>query len=311
MHKLSFLYFSAVTENISRLTSFAAESEENGRFLAAGGGRILQLILPLVRKVRDLGLLEKVIVFINVLLKDSEKIVIVDHEIGKIDLKSSIVMGLKQGRLELRIAVAKFLNLISTKLRLGIHSSSIAEDEEIYSELLRLITTCDWNSEGVDACLSFLTSSSLLKRNRATLVRGGGVKVLAAALSAAEMNAASTEKALKLLELMSGCKEGRNEICGSGMCVEAIVKKLLKVSTAATETAVAVLWSLCCLFGEKRAAAAVVESNGMGKILVVLQSNFSPAVRQMCGDLLRVFRCSSKNTCVSWYDTKTTHIMPF
>ncbi|KAL8477293.1 hypothetical protein ACS0TY_029545 [Phlomoides rotata] len=311
MHRDSFLYSAAITLNISRLTSFAAESEENGRFLAAGGGRILPLLVLIVGKVKDLSLLEKIIVFINLLQKNSEKIVIVDNEIVKIDLNSSIVMCLKQGRLELRIAVAKFLNLISTKLRPGIHSSSISEDEEIYSELLRLLTTCNWNSEAVDACLSFLTISTLSKRNRAKLVRGGGVKVLPAALLAAEMNAASTEKALKLLELMSGCKEGRNEICGSEICVEAIVKKLLKVSTAATEQAVAVLWSLCCLFGEKRAAAAVVESNGMGKILMVMQSNCSPAVRQMCGDLLRVFRCSSKSSGISWYDTKTTHIMPF
>ncbi|KAL8546283.1 hypothetical protein ACS0TY_006125 [Phlomoides rotata] len=151
MHKDSFLYSAAITLNISRLTSFAAKSEENGRFLAAGGGRILSLLVSIVEKVKDFSLLEKIIVFINLLPKNSEKVVIVDNEIVKIDLNSSIVMCLKQGRLELRIAVAKFLNLI----------------------------------DGVE------------------------VKVLPAALLAAEMNAALTKKALKLLELMSGCKEGR------------------------------------------------------------------------------------------------------
>lgn len=285
--------------------------------MAAAGGRILPLLVSLLGKVKDLSYLEKIVFFCNVLLKNVLKMDSEGHsdalksrfEIGNIDFYSSITMGLKQGRLELRTAVAKFLEHMAMHLCLEIQSCSISEDEEIYSELLRLITTSDWDPEAVDASLSFLTRLTLLKRNRVKMVRAGGVEVLAAALSEAEINAPLTEKVLKLLEMVSGCKEGRNEICANKICVQAIVRKVLKVSNAATEHAVTLLWCLCCLFGDKRAAASVVESNGMAKILVVLQSNCSPAVRQMCGDLLRVFRFSSN----SWYDydTKTTHIMPF
>ncbi|PIN21061.1 Ubiquitin--protein ligase [Handroanthus impetiginosus] len=317
VRKHSFLQFSVIARSLSRLTSFVTESEENGKFLAADGARILPLVMSFLGRVRDLSLLEKLVLFCNVLLKNRVKIDSEQQEnalrsrigMANYDFKAAILMGLKQGILELRIAVAKFLELTAAHSCLEIHSTSISEDEEIYSELLRLITTSDWNPEVIDASLSFLTRLVLIRRNRAKMVRAGGVKVLAAALADAELSVPLTEKVLKLLELASGCKEGRNEICANEICLRAMVKKVLKVSNAATEHAVTVLWSLCCLFGDKRAAAAVAESNGMAKILLLLQSNCSPAVKQMCGDLLRVFR--SKSSCVSWYDTKATHIMPF
>ncbi|KAK4416748.1 U-box domain-containing protein 27 [Sesamum alatum] len=319
LQKHSLFQSSVIVTNLSRLVLFAGGAEENGRFLGAAGGRILPLLVGYMGKVKDLGFLEKIVLFCNVLMKNLAKDDAEEQSnalksmigTGNCDLKSAIMMGLKQGKLELRIAVARFLELMAARLCLELHSSPISEDDEIYSELLRLITTSDLNPDAMDASLSFLTRLVVLKRNRVKMIRAGGVKVLAATLSQAELSAPLSEKVLKLLEMSSGCKEGRNEICTNETCVRAIVKKVLKVSNAATEHAVTVLWSLCCLFGDKRAAAALAESNGMAKILLLLQSNCSPAVRQMCRDLLRVFRCSSKNSCVSWYDTKTTHIMPF
>ena len=50
------------------------------------------------------------------------------------------------------------------------------------------------------------------------------------------------EKYLKLLESLAFTKEGRSEICGGdGECLKTVVKKLMKVSTAATEHAMKVL----------------------------------------------------------------------
>ncbi|XP_051127513.1 U-box domain-containing protein 27 [Andrographis paniculata] len=273
---------SAVRKCFARLIPFAAESEENGRLLTAAGGRILPPAVALVGRVKDLVFLEEIVSFCNVLLRN----------------------WMNNDSVEQKTAM-------KSKIEAETDSSPLSEGDEIYSELLRLISASDYNPEAMDAALTFLIRLSLQKRNRAKFIRAGGVNVLAAALADAELTAPLTEKVLQLLEMASGSSDGRNQICGSEICVRAIVKKLLKVSSAATEHAVRVLWSICYLFGEKKAAAAVAESNGMAKILVVLQSNCSPAVRQMCVDLLRVFRCSSKSSCVSWYDTKTTHIMPF
>ncbi|CAF1705577.1 unnamed protein product [Brassica napus] len=71
-----------------------------------------------------------------------------------------------------------------------------------------------------------------------------------------------TEKSLKLLEGLASTKEGRSEICGGdGECLKTVVKKLMKVSTAATEHAVTVLWSVSYLSRIQRASVSVTEKS--------------------------------------------------
>ncbi|GAV65562.1 U-box domain-containing protein [Cephalotus follicularis] len=70
-----------------------------------------------------------------------------------------------------------------------------------------------------------------------------------------------------------------------------------KVSNAATEHAVTIWWSLCYLFRDQRAQEAVTRSNGFTMILSLMQGNCSPAVRQMSGDLSKIFRVNS-NSCL-------------
>ncbi|KAL2521327.1 U-box domain-containing protein 27 [Forsythia ovata] len=310
-----------IPPRISRLILFAKEVEENRKFVAAAGTRLLPLVISALgnkQLVKDFGVLEKLVQFCNIILRPPVKIDLVQGrpnsplisriDVGK-DFKCSMIMGLSQGRSELRSEIAKLLEITS-----NLYSevkNLISEDDEIYTQLLRLIVSMDYNPEAVDYALSCLISLALSKRNRAKIVRNGGVGVLAKSLSESELSVSLTEKMLKLVEMMSTCKEGRMEICGNENCVEAIVKKVLKVSNMATEHAVTILWSLCCLFGDKKAQESVTKSNGMAKILLLMQSNCSSAVRHMCSDLLKVFRYKSKSSFLSCYDTKTTHIMPF
>ncbi|XP_022884499.1 U-box domain-containing protein 27-like [Olea europaea var. sylvestris] len=310
-----------IPSRISRLILYAKEVEENGKFLASAGARLLPLLIAALgnkQLVKDLEVLEKFVQFCNIILQqpvktDSAERLSNSPSTSKIDsgkdFKSSMIMGLSQGRSGLRIAIAKLLE-ITSNLYLEV-KILISEDDQIYSELLRLISSLDYNPDAMDSSLSCLICLALAKQNRAKIVRNGGVGVLAKALSESELSVPSTEKLLKLLEMVSTCKEGRVEICRNEICVEAIVKKVLKVSNVATEHAVTILWSLCCLFGDKKAQECVTKSNGMAKILVLMQSNCSGAVRQMSSDLLKIFRYKSKSCFLSCYDTKTTHIMPF
>ncbi|TKY60412.1 U-box domain-containing protein 28 [Spatholobus suberectus] len=142
------------------------------------------------------------------------------------------------------------------------------------------------------------------------LVRLGAVKVFSNLLSASSLSVSVTEKVLKLVETVSSTKEGRSEICEDSACVAAIVNRVLKVSSVAMEHAVTTLWSVCYLFRDQKAQEAVTKANGLTKILLLMQSNCTPQVRQMSADLLKIFRVNSKS-CLSSYDTKTTHIMPF
>ncbi|KAM3290293.1 U-box domain-containing protein 27 isoform X1 [Capsicum chacoense] len=300
------------SDNLTKLLAFSGESQENLRFVAsvAAESDFLEILTSfLVHNPGNLKVLEKIVPLWKMLLRERGSL----PKMGKgNELYAVIISALKHGSLKLKLEMTKTLDFI-----ISIDSeakSSLSENSELYSVLLSFSTiNNDWNTTLMEVSISCLISFAMIRRNRSKLVKAGAVKTVGKALSTAEIGTALTDKILRLLELTSTCKEGRMDLCNDGECIRALVTKILKVSNEATEHAVTILWSLCCLFRDHRAIDAVGKSNGMAKILLLLQSNCSPAVRQMAADLLKVFRVNSKGvSCLSTsYDTKTTHIMPF
>lgn len=193
-------------------------------------------------------------------------------------------------------------------------TASIAEKPGLIPELIRLISPEKMDQASIVAGIDCLAAMCGARRARLRMVKDGvvpaAVKVLRAEAETAP--APTAEKAIKLLEAASRIAEGRSEICEAAEdCLGAVLRRMMKVGGEGTEAAVAVLWSVCHRFRDRRAVEAVTaENGGVMKILLLMQGNCSPAVRQMAGDLLRIFRVKTKS-CLAGYDTKTTHIMPF
>ncbi|MCL7024123.1 hypothetical protein MKW94_012294 [Papaver nudicaule] len=231
------------------------------------------------------------------------------------DLLSSIVLVLRKGNLEAKIKSASLLEILAfqepeSKLLIG-------EKDGVLSELLRLISSggsdsSSSSSTAIETGLSCLISLSMSRRIRLRIIRNkGSVQKLGTILMNSESRVTVIEKVLKLLEMISAVTEGRTAICDDPFIVKSIFQKMFKVSNAATDHAVVILWSVCYLYRDSKAQESVMKSiNGSSKILLLMQSNCSASIRQMCGDLLKIFRVNSKS-CLSSYDTKTTHIMPF
>ncbi|CAF1914600.1 unnamed protein product [Brassica napus] len=132
----------------------------------------------------------------------------------------------------------------------------------------------DSDSSLIEATLSCLIAISSPRRVKLNLIREKLIKDLTKLLTDPTTASVSvTEKSLKLLESLASTKEGRSEICGgNGECLKTVVKKLMKVSTAATEHAVTVFWSVSYLFKEEKALEAVTSTNGVTKILLLYMS---------------------------------------
>nr|GMC62963.1 U-box domain-containing protein 27-like [Ipomoea batatas] len=316
-HLIHHLKNNFTDDHIFKLVVFAKESDENRKFLVTKDFDLVAFLISVpVHHSQNIRIIEKTIPLCIMLLEqlnDKEKLEALPKIGAGNDISPALILALRQGNSKLlRISASKLLDLI-----LVVDSEAknfFSEIADLYSALSRLLVVdSEWDAESAEAGISCLISLAMLRKNRARLARNGAVGLLGKALSeATEMGATLTEKVLRLLELLSTCKDGRSEICQDEVCLQSIVKKVLKVSTEATEHGVTILWSLCCLFRDHRAQDAVAKSNGMPKILLIMQSNCSPAVRQMAGDLLKVFRVNSKAaTCLSSYDTKTIHIMPF
>ncbi|KAG7608685.1 U box domain [Arabidopsis suecica] len=295
----------------SKILRFARESDENREFLA-GKDDFVAMLVDLISDSRNfsdsqlllVGEAVKILSMIRRKIFDRRRLSNLILTNGG-DCLTSFFLLIKRGNPKLKIDCSAVLEFIAVDAESKL---IIAKREGLVTEIIKLISS-DSDSSLIEANLSLLIAIASSKRVKLALIREKLVTKLTSLLTDPTTSVSVTEKCLKLLEAISSCKEGRSEIC-DGVCVETVVNKLMKVSTAATEHAVTVLWSVCYLFKEKKAQDAVIRINGVTKILLLLQSNCSLTVRHMLTDLLKVFKVNSRS-CLSVYETKTTHIMPF
>lgn len=299
---------------LSKILRFAKESDENREFLA-GKDDFLPMLVDLISQLDSsnfsdsklllVGEAVKILSMIRRKIYDRRRLSNLILTNGG-DCLTAIFLLIKSGNTKLKIDCSAVLEFIAVDAESKL---LIAERDGTITEIMKSISS-DFDSTLIEASLSLLIAFASSKRVKLALIREKLVTKLTSLLTDPTTRVSVTEKSLKLLEAISSCKEGRSEICDGVLCVETVVKKLMKVSTAATEHAVTVLWSVCYLFKEKKAQDAVIRTNGVTKILLLLQSNCSLTIRHMLTDLLKVFKVNSRS-CLSVYETKTTHIMPF
>ncbi|XP_061359852.1 U-box domain-containing protein 27-like [Gastrolobium bilobum] len=298
--------------SLVKLVRFAEDCEDNRVFLAKIN-RLVPLLVGFLDNVDggvtgSVDFLEQVVKALSLVMDKIEDCEGLKDSMlkGKSGCLDSLLLVLQRGSSDSKIASARVLNFIALDTDSKL---LIADKEGLVNELLNLVTP-EKDPALIEIALASLVAISTPKRNKLKLVNLGAVKTLSELLSESNLNVAVVEKVLKLMETTSSTREGRREICEDAACLAAILNKVLKVSSVATEHAMTTLWSVCYLFGDHKAQEAVTHANGLTKILLLMQSNCSPQVRQMCTDLLMIFRVNSKS-CLSCYDTKTTHIMPF
>ncbi|KAK8653507.1 hypothetical protein V6N13_127502 [Hibiscus sabdariffa] len=288
--------------SLTKIVCFARESEENREFLVRTDG-FLNAVFDFMRNVEsDVKLIEQVVEILNLM---SSKILEKKPLLESSSL-STILLVIRRGSLDSQIQSIGLLRSIAVD---GESKLKIAEEEGLLQELVKSLSR-EKDPSLIEASLSCLIEITKPKRVKIKVIQSGTIPELKKHLSEPNTSVSIIEKSLKLLETLSSCREGRVEIWHDSILLQAIVQKLLKVSNKATEHAVTVLWCVCCLFRDEKAQEVVANSNGMTKFLLLMQSNCSATVRKMSADLLKIFRVNSKS-CLSSYDTKTTHIMPF
>ncbi|CAH8260978.1 unnamed protein product [Arabidopsis lyrata] len=297
-------------EILSRIVRFVKDSDSNREFLSAMKEFVPMLVDIIRTKTKKIELVLMAIRILDTVKGDRERLsnLMLANDDG--DCLTAILLAIQRGNLESKIESVRVLDWISFDAKSKL---LIAERDGIITEMIKSISITESDPSLIEASLSFLITISKSKRVRSKLIAAKTItKIKDILMTETLTNVAVTEKSLKLLETLSSKREGRLEICGedNGRCVEGVVKKLLKVSTTATEHAVTILWCLCYVFREDKTAEETVErSNGVTKLLVVIQSNCSAMVRQMAKDLIKVLKINS--SALSAYETKTTHIMPF
>ncbi|CAN8258859.1 unnamed protein product [Cochlearia groenlandica] len=314
-------------EILTRIVRFVKDSDANREFLSVKidfAPMLVDFISAVYREKRTTTTTAKEIKLAFLSLKILDAIKVDRERLSKLILSSggdclkAILAAMRRGNIESKIESVRVLDRICVDARSKL---IISDRDEILRELVKSIGT-ESDPSLIEASLSLLTTISASKRVRSKLISAKTITKIKAILLTETTSVSVTEKSLKLLETLSSKREGRSEICDRGdvgggrSCVEGVVKKMLKVSTAATEHAVTILWCLCCVFKEDKKTEVeetVERSNGVTKLLVVIQSNCSPMVRQMAKDLIKALKVNNSNasSALAAYETNTTHITPF
>ncbi|CAK7346808.1 unnamed protein product [Dovyalis caffra] len=300
--------------SLDSIVQLVSCGEANRRFLVSIDGFLAAIVGVLSTNCVQTRVLESVIRILSSSLVENgvnEKV----HKlvfISNANCLPSFVSVLRNGSLESKMACIAVLESIA------INNESkrfVTEVENLLPVVIHLIKTEDDDQGLHDVVLSFLISLSVTRSIKTQLVQLGLVEVLSNMLSSQNAAVSVVEKSLKMLSMICTCADGRSAISVDLKCAGAIVERLMKVSKTATEDAVVVLWSMCCLFRDEKVLEKVVRSNGVTKVLLVMQSEVGEGnMRRICGDLIKILRLRCKNGGgfggVGSYETKTTHILP-
>lgn len=292
--------------SLSSIVNFAKLSVENRESLAKLDG-----FVPMMARIwkisNEIEVVEVVVTVLDLILPEKG----VKQQLIKLYSNDASLSPfnfvLQKGNLDARISAARVLESLA-----AFDNESrrvIADQNSLLKELYRLATS-ESNQTAIEAGFSALIAVSTSRQSKKELVRLGIVTTAGKIISGPENTPTLIEKVMKILEMVSTCTEGRTAISEDENCVSAVVHRIMKSSPAATEYGIGVIWSLCYMSRDRTAQEAAMKNNGLTKVLLVMQSNCSGTVKQMCRELVKVFRVNSKS-CLASYETRTTHITPY
>lgn len=293
--------------SIIKIADFAKISEENREVLVSVDG-FVDMIVRILSENNEIEVVEAIVAVLDSILslkgvkERVKKLLFASNR----DCLSRFVFVLQRGNLDAKIKSARVLESIGSDAE---SQRAITEKNGMLNELYLLVSS-EKDRNSIDAGLSALIAVCTSRPAKKDLVRFGIVRTAGKLLAETNTAVPVIEKVMKVLEMVSTCTEGRTAICEDENCVEAVMNKVMKVSSAATEHGIGVIWSVCYMSRDRTAQEVAMRSNGLTKVLLVMQSSCGAGVRQMCGDLVKVFRVNSKS-CLASYETRTTHIMPY
>ncbi|KAD4386268.1 hypothetical protein E3N88_26437 [Mikania micrantha] len=292
---------------LSSIVNFAKLSVENRESLAKLDG-FVPLITRMLKINNEIEAIELAVVVLDLISPEQG----VKQQFIKLcsddtSLLSSFSLVLQRGGMEARISSARVLESLAV---FDNESRRIIADQSVLLKQLCHLTSSESDRTAVEAGFAALIAVCTSRQSKKEIVRLGIVTTAGKILSGEENAIKLVEKVMKMLEMVSTCTEGRTAISEDENCVPAVVKRLMKVSPAATENGIGVIWSVCYMSRDRTAQESAMRNNGLTKVLLVMQSNCSGTVRQMCGELVKVFRVNSKS-CLASYETRTTHITPY
>ncbi|OAE23117.1 hypothetical protein AXG93_3986s1020 [Marchantia polymorpha subsp. ruderalis] len=232
-----------VHETVKRLRGLARESDKNKR-LVVESGAVQELVSLIVLPANDCQSPKrewvefKEDILATIVLISSADVTRASYNASSKQM-ACLCWFLKNGQIEAKVNAAVVLESIASSSDL---KGSIADLEGVIETMVQLLRE-KFYPKAVKASLRCLLTLCATRRNRIRLVEAGGVAALVEFLPGAETRG-TLERALRILELLASCAEGREAISDHALAIPVLLKLVLRASGASIEHAVVVLYML-------------------------------------------------------------------
>ncbi|KAI3455854.1 hypothetical protein Pfo_012517 [Paulownia fortunei] len=202
---------------------------------------------------------------------------------------SSIVDILNEGSLETKVNCVR---LIETLMEEKDFRTEIVSSHSLLVALMRLVRD-KRHPNGHLSGLGLLKLISMHNQVRSLIVSIGAIPQLVELIPV--LNPECVELALFILDVLSSVPEGRQALKDCSKTIPNVVKLLMRISESCTEYALSILWSVCKLSPQECSLIAV-DAGLAAKLLLVIQSGCSPALKQRAAELLKLCSLNYSNT---------------
>lgn len=276
-----------VINGLKKLRSLAGESEANRRCIAACGGASALISVMETNTVEMESGGYECAMACEEALGILYSLPMTDETADSLTMSKtlkSISWILQRGSCNARLHSVMLLKTLSSSGQNRLQQLVMNANEDLIEGLLQLLTeeVCPQATASSLEVLMAICSPS--RKHRIEAIEAGAIYVLIESLPDSQI--ITCEKMLCLLDILCECAEGRATTIDHAMGIASISKKIFRVSHAATEKAVRILWSLCTFSPTPRLLEEMVQIGAVCKLCMLLQLECTSKTKRKTREML-------------------------
>ncbi|KAL2644692.1 hypothetical protein R1flu_012279 [Riccia fluitans] len=282
-----------VNETVGKLRGLGSESEKNRKLVIDSGAiQVLVSLLVLPEGDAHFPRLEWV-EFVEDILSTIAQLsgLEINRSSNSAGVSNSrqiacLCWVLKNGNVEAKMNAATVLEGVASSSDL---KAAVPDLEQVLETLIRLVRE-RYYPKVVKASLRCLLALCTSRRNRVRITEVGGVDALVEFLPTAETRG-TLDRALRILEILASCAEGREAISGHEMAIPVLLKVIIRGCPSSIEHAVVILYLISeYSVNASEVRKAILTAGGFSRILLLLQTECSQRTKEKAKKLLKQMR---------------------
>ncbi|KAJ0969600.1 hypothetical protein J5N97_022477 [Dioscorea zingiberensis] len=271
-------------DSLQKLRTIVLESDRNKHYVESTAGAIDMLISIIKKSIYSLESTsvcdEALMILSSIKISDQGLLNLISkHE----DLIDALTLVIKRSKYQTRVYATLLLNSL---IELIAPARLMAIQDQLFKEIVKVLGD-RISSKATKAALKILAMLCPWGRNRVKVVGAGAVSVLVDLLLE-EPEKRACELMLLVLDILCGCAEGRAEIVGHAAGIAIVSKKVLRVSLAASEKAVRILYSVSKFSATPAVLQEMLSVGAVTKLCLVLQVDCGLKTKEKAKEILRL-----------------------